>query len=78
MNLTATIEKCDNGYIVETKDALGRKQCFAHLEQAFDTLLMFYEGRSRRFSGDSYGEVAIIRGPQRAAGEQPDPAPVPL
>lgn len=60
-----TIEKVDNGYILRGNHW---EEVYSSLEGVFDRLLLAFDGRSKHFSGDHYGEVSIVRG--KAADEE--------
>lgn len=55
------IEKVSNGYIVSTR--YGSKTICKTLDEVFQYLLLQFEGRSKFFSGCSYGYVHIFKEP---------------
>lgn len=54
------IEKVSNGYIIQSD---VNKEVHESLDNVLDHLLSVFEGRSRYFTGDSYGKVIIEREP---------------
>lgn len=55
------IRKVGNGYIFT--DRLGNEHIYSKTEELFAQLLLLLEGRATTFSGDSFGEVKILRTP---------------
>lgn len=55
----AEIEKVSNGYILRTP---ALTEVYERLDDVFAILLMYFEGRSKHFGGDSFGVVRIDRG----------------
>ena len=53
------IEKVSNGYILVTPD--NQKEICPNIERVFDRLLLIYEGRSKYFGGDKFGQVVILK-----------------
>ncbi len=54
-----TIEKMEGGYIIT--GSMGRKYIKTTLDEVFDDLLLQFEGRSKNFYENSFGEVTINR-----------------
>ena len=53
------IQKVSNGYILEKGI---ETLVYPSIEELFNDLLLFFEGKSSTLLGDSYGEVKILRG----------------
>jgi len=56
--VTVTIEKVDNGYIVETDLTVN---VYPTLDEALNALLWIFESRRKISEGQYYGKVSIER-----------------
>jgi len=56
--MTIQIRKVENGYII--RDAYGIESIYFNISEVFSELLLRFEGKSKFFKNNSYGEVKII------------------
>ena len=52
------IRRVNNGFVVESG---ANEKIMSTLDEVFDDMLLHYEGRSKTFTRDSYGDVSISR-----------------
>jgi len=59
MSADIGINSARNGYIIRT---LTGTEVYRTLEEVFERILLYYEGRSPTFAGSGFGKVEIVRG----------------
>jgi hypothetical protein len=58
--MSAKIERAQNGYMFYG-GVLSQPEIFLTLDELFERLLLYYEGRCDSFGGDLFGKVIVER-----------------
>ena len=56
--MTFQVRKVENGYII--RDGYGSESIHLNISEVFSELLLRFEGKSKYFEDNLYGEVKII------------------